>query len=192
LELKLTFDCLNPDIWQDFEALFGEKGACGGCWCMYWRIPGKQYEMQKGEKNREEMKKIVESNEIPGILAYYDGKAVGWCAVAPRSAFSVLSRSRILKPIDDRPCWSIVCLFVEKKFRKIGVSVELIKAASDYAKKSGADLIEGYPLEPKPGKNIPPVFAWTGIPSAFTKAGFVEVARRSPTRPIMRKELLNN
>ena len=89
------------------------------------------------------MKKIVESNEIPGILAYYDGKEIGWGAVAPRSAFSVLSRSRILKPIDYRPCWSIDCLFDAKKFRKIGVLVELIKAASDYAKKSGDDMIEG-------------------------------------------------
>ena len=76
----------------------------------------------------------------------------------------------------------------ETKIKK-GVSTELLRAASEYAKSQGAELVEGYPVEPTSDKDIPPVFAWTGIPTAFIRAGFKEVMRRSPTRPIMRKEL---
>ncbi len=156
---------------------------------MLWRLPRKQFEQQKGEQNKLAMKSIVESGEIPGILSYHKTKAIGWCAIAPRSIYSALSRSRILRPIDERPCWSIACLFIDKSYRNKGVSTELIQTAAEYAKSQGAELVEGYPVEPKSGRVIPPAFAWTGIPKAFTRAGFKEVVRRSPTRPIMRLEL---
>ena len=187
--MELSFHPLTMDQWQDFVSLFGVRGACGGCWCMLWRLSRKQFESQKGDRNRLAMKAIVDSGEVPGILAYHKSKAIGWCAIAPRSRFSALSRSRILRPVDDRPCWSIACLFIERLYRKKGVSTELLKAAAAYAKSQGVELVEGYPVEPKSAKDIPPAFAWTGIPKAFIRAGFTEVARRSPTRPIMRLEL---
>ena len=156
---------------------------------MLWRLPRKQFEQQKGEDNKLAMKSIVNSGEIPGILAYQNTNAIGWCAIAPRTSFPALSRSRVLRPIDDRPCWSVACLFVDKSYRKEGVATELLRAATEYAKSQGAEMVEGYPVEPKSEKDIPPVFAWTGIPKAFMDAGFKEVARHSPTRPIMRMEL---
>jgi len=187
--VQLSFKPLILGLWSDFEALFGERGACGGCWCMLWRLPRKQFESQKGESNKRAMQAIVASGEVPGILAYHGTKPVGWCAVAPRRTYSALSRSRVLKKVDDRECWSIACLFIEKAHRKKGVATELLRAAGEYARSKGAKLLEGYPVEPKTDKDIPPAFAWTGIPAAFTRAGFKEVLRRSPTRPIMRKEL---
>ncbi|GAG54829.1 unnamed protein product, partial [marine sediment metagenome] len=105
-EHELRYEPLIPERWTDFEALFGERGAVGGCWCMWWRIKRAEFEEQKGEGNRLAMKEIVESGEVPGILAYSDGKAVGWCSVAPRGQFPVLQRSRVLKPVDDTPVWS--------------------------------------------------------------------------------------
>ena len=187
--MELSFKPLKIEQWDDFVSLFGDRGACGGCWCMLWRLTRKQYELQKGVGNKLAMKAIVDSGEVPGILAYHNTEAIGWCAIAPRSTYSFLSRSRILQPIDDRTCWSVACLFIEKSYRKKGVSTELLRAASEYSKSQGAELVEGYPVEPKSDKNIPPAFAWTGIPTAFIRAGFREVMRRSPTRPIMRKEL---
>jgi GNAT superfamily N-acetyltransferase len=156
---------------------------------MLWRLPRKQFELQKGAGNKLAMKSVVDSGEVPGVLAYHNTKAIGWCAIAPRTSFPALSRSRILRPIDDRPCWSVACLFVDKSYRKKGVSTELLRAATEYAKSQGAEVVEGYPVEPKSEKDIPPVFAWTGIPRAFIRAGFKEVARHAPTRPIMRLEL---
>ena len=174
---------------HDFVTLFGERGACGGCWCMLWRLTRKQFESQKGAGNKLAMKALVDSGEVPGILAYHNTEAIGWCAIAPRSNYPALLRSRILQPLDDRRCWSVACLFIEKLYRKKGVSTELLRAASEYAKSQGAELLEGYPVEPKSEEDIPPAFAWTGIPKAFIRAGFQEIVRRSPTRPIMRIEL---
>ncbi len=176
---------LTFDRWKDLENLFGERGACGGCWCMWWRLKRSDFERQKGSKNKAALKKIVKSGQIPGILAYAGEKPVAWCSVGPRETFPALERSRVLKRIDDKPIWSVVCLFVDRKFRKKGVSVAMLEAAIDYVKKKGGKIVEGYPIEPKKGK-WPDAFVWTGVPSAYLKAGFKEVHRGSPTRPIMR------
>jgi GNAT superfamily N-acetyltransferase len=184
-DLRLQFHPVTRKRWTDFEALFGERGACGGCWCMFWRLTRKEFDRQKGEGNRKAMKAIVQSGKIPGILAFSQDKPVAWCSVAPRSQFSALDRSRILKPVDALPVWSISCFFVEKNYRGKGLSIQMIKAAVDYVKKNGGSVVEAYPVEPKKDK-MPDAFAWTGLASAFIKAGFTECARRSETRPIMR------
>lgn len=186
--MKLSFAPLTINRWHDFENLFGPRGACGGCWCMLWRLPRKQFQKQKGEGNKQAMHRIVASGEVPGILAYYEARAVGWCAVAPRTRYTALARSRVLRPLDNRPCWSIACLFIDKAYRKKGVSTALLKAAVVYAGDQGAELVEGYPVEPQENRDKPPAFVWTGIASAYLRAGFSEAARRSPTRPIMRIE----
>jgi len=179
---------LTADRWPDLEKLFGERGACGGCWCMLWRLKRSQYEAQKGEKNRRALRKIVQSGQVPGLLAYADGQPVGWCALAPREVYPALERSRILKPIDDQRVWSIACLFVARPYRRKGVSIQLIKAAVKQVAASGGRIVEGYPQDPR--KNpMPDVFAHTGIVGAFREAGFIEQRRRSPTRPIMRYEV---
>ena len=184
-DIKMKFVPVTKDRWSDFETLFGEHGACGGCWCMLWRLTRKEFESQKGEGNRQAMQAIVDSGEIPGILGISRGQPVAWCSVAPRDHFPALRRSRILKPLDELPVWSISCLFVEKQYRRKGLSTQIIKAAVDYVKNKGGSVVEAYPVEPKKDK-IPGVFVWTGLASAYTKAGFAECARRSETRPIMR------
>ena len=186
--LKLKFHPVTPDRWTDVEELFGERGACGGCWCMYWRLPRGEWTASKGTKNKNSFRKIVSSDQQPGIIAYNGSEPIGWCAIAPREVFTGLSRSRVLKPIDDRPVWSITCLFVKKSYRRRGVSVQLLEAAVAFARKQGAQSVEGYPTAPTMEKTPDP-FVYMGVPSAFTAAGFVEVARRSSSRPVMRFEL---
>jgi GNAT superfamily N-acetyltransferase len=182
---KLQFFPVTKDRWSDLKTLFGERGACGGCWCMLWRLTRKEFESQKGAGNRRAMKKIIQSGENPGILAILEEQPVAWCSVAPREHFPSLGRSRILKPLDDLPVWSITCLFVAKPNRRTGISTCMITAAVEHVKKMGGTIVEAYPVEPKKDK-MPDVFAWTGLASAYTRAGFVECARRSETRPIMR------
>ena len=184
-DLDLKFHPVTIKHWKDLENLFGERGACGGCWCMWWRLKRSEFERQKGKKNKAALKKIVRSGQVPGILTYSEGKPIAWCSVGPRETYPALERSRVLKRIDDKPVWSVVCLFVARGFRRKGVSVRILKAAVDFAKKNGAKIVEGYPIEPQKGK-WPDAFVWTGLPSAFLKAGFKEVHRGSPTRPIMR------
>ena len=187
--MKLSFHPLTLERWKDFENLFGEKGACAGCWCMFWFMGKKEYdEKRKDGRTKKEMKKLVKDKIEPGIIAYDDDKPVGWIAIQPREKYFRLSNSKILQPIDDKPVWSIVCFFVHKDYRKRGVSVELIKNACDFAASKGGTIVEAYPTETKT-KNSAPVFIYTGTSAAFKKAGFKEVLRRSETRPIMRKKL---
>lgn len=176
---------VTKDNWKDFEKLFGDKGACAGCWCMYWRLKQSVLDAQKGNGNKRAMKKIIGSGDIPGIIAYAEGEPIGWCSVAPREEFSKLDNSRILKPVDEKSVWSVVCFFINKNFRNKGLSIALLNAAKKFVKSNGGKILEGYPVEPKKDK-MPDVFAWTGISAAFQSAGFKEVARRSETRPIMR------
>jgi len=152
---------------------------------MVWRLRRKDWEAGKRAGNKRALREIVELGEKPGILAY-DGRApVGWCAVAPRETYPALARSRVLKPVDGQPVWSVSCLFVLKPYRRQGLSISLLKEAVAFAAKSGARIVEGYPVQPTMEKTPDP-FIWTGIPSAFRQAGFDEVLRRSKTRPIMR------
>jgi GNAT superfamily N-acetyltransferase len=185
IKSSYNFYPVTKEYWKDFEKLFGDKGACAGCWCMYWRVRSSVWEKQKGDKNKRTMKKIIFSDTIPGIIAYDNNDPVGWCSVAPRGEFSRLDNSRILKPVDEKSVWSVVCFFIHKNFRKKGLSTALLNAAKKYVKSSGGKILEGYPVEPKKDK-MPDAFAWTGLSAAFQSAGFKEVARRSETRPIMR------
>ncbi len=185
LEPKLTFHPATAKRWPDLEKLFGARGACGGCWCMSWRRPTPEFNKHKGAGNKRALKQIITKGRPPGVLAYGDGKPIGWCAIAPRQTYVKLSGSHVLAPIDDQPVWSISCLFVDKDHRRQGISVQLLSAAVAFAQKQGAKIVEGYPVIPYQ-KNMPAPFAWTGLLSAFQKAGFREAARRSAARPIMR------
>ena len=182
--LDLSFHPLTQKLWRDFELLFGKNGACGGCWCMYWKLRGKEFSDNTGNTTRQMQKAVVDSKIVPGLLAYSDGYPVGWIAVEPRSAYPKLARSRTLKPVDDQEVWSITCFFVEKKNRRKGITVELLKAAVDYVKIQGGQIVEGYPVDAT--QNQADAFVYTGTASAFKQAGFKEVARNSPIRPNFR------
>lgn len=185
IKSKFSFYPLTKENWKDFEKLFGEKGACAGCWCMYWRLRRKVYDSLRGSGTKKIMKNLVQKGNVPGILAYDNRIPIGWCSVAPREDYPVLENSRVLKRIDEKPVWSVVCFFINKDYRKQGLSIELLKAAKIFVKENKGKIIEGYPVEPKSGKTAD-AFAWTGLSSAFSKAGFKELVRRSETRPIMR------
>lgn len=152
---------------------------------MAWRLRNKDWVAGKGTRNKRAFKNIVTAGERPGVLGYLGKQPIAWCAVAPREAYSFLERSRVLQPPDDEPVWSISCLFVLKPYRRKGISVFMLKAAVGFAARRGATIVEGYPIEPTM-EHTPDPFVWTGTPSAFRRAGFREVLRRSNTRPIMR------
>ncbi|HEV8122090.1 MAG TPA: GNAT family N-acetyltransferase [Candidatus Polarisedimenticolia bacterium] len=188
MTIQVRFRPLTPARWADLERLFGPRGGCAGCWCMYPRLRHRDYVQGKGALNRRRLRTLVRCGEAHGVIAYVDGEPAAWCSFGPRDSFPTLSRSRVLAPLDDRPVWSIVCFFVARPFRRRGLSVPLLEAVAAQVRRRGASILEGYPHDPRHNA-LADAFAWNGILSSFARAGFEECARRSPGRPIVRRTL---
>ena len=152
---------------------------------MWWRLKRSEFAKRTGQKNKRMMKRIIDSGQVPGLLAYAEGNPVGWCSVATRETYPGLERSWTLKRIDNEPVWSVVCFFVAKPFRSRGLMISLLEAAVRYAKARGAKIVEGYPVEYK-RRRMSGSEGFTGVVSVFRRSGFVEALRRSTSRPIMR------
>ena len=179
---------LTQERWPDLESLFGPRGAFGGCWCMFNRLTGREFEQGQGESNRTALHDLVEEGRVPGLLAYRNGEPVGWVSVAPRPEFGRVERSPVTRPVDEEPAWAVVCFYIDRRHRHTGVGRALLEAAVAYAADHGARLVEGYPKDPRKAE-IPDIYAWQGLASMFLEAGFEEVARRREGRPIMRKKV---
>ena len=184
---SLAFSEVTRDKLDDFRTLMARKG----CWCLLWRLPGEEFKTLTNGERKDKMENIIESGIVPGILAYVEGKPVAWCSIAPRDSFPKLSSSRPFKPVDGEPVWSIVCFYVETKHRGNGLTSRLILESIDYAAKRGARIVEANPIDPD-GHNPNSSAAYTGFFSTFLRLGFVEVARRSERRPIMRYYISNS
>ena len=183
---QLTFEPLTRKNWGQFVQLFGMKGACGNCWCMYYRLNKTDFKEGKVEDgNKNAMKELVWENKPVGILGLYDGLAIAWCAFAPREDFMKLEKSRVHKRIDDKMVWSIPCFFIDKNFRRQGVSVALLKGVINYARENEIKIIEAYPTIPTQEK-LPDSFAWIGVYKSFERAGFEIADRTSKNRPMVR------
>jgi GNAT superfamily N-acetyltransferase len=182
--MQLAIRPLTPDLWPDLEDLFGKKGACNGCWCMYCRI-GSAYRRQPAARNKAAFREVVESGPPPGLLAFHGDLAVGWCQLTPRDDLPALDRSWRLQRVDDLPVWAISCFYVRIGYRRKGVTQALIAEALRVAKRMRAPALEAYPFDAERS----PSASSTGYASTFARAGFKVVARRDPPRPIMRHDL---
>lgn len=179
---------LTPSHWDDLERLFGpERGAVAGCWCMWFRLPRPEWKAAGRDGRKRAFREIFEDGPPPGLLGYVAGEPVAWVAVAPRGDQPVIERSRVTRPVDERPAVAITCFYLAPRWRRKGLMRPLIQAAVDWARDLGAELVEAYPLDPPPGERKSGGFV--GLAGPFRELGFREVARRSPTRPILRLEL---
>jgi GNAT superfamily N-acetyltransferase len=188
-EAALEIHPLTRERWDDLVTVFDRPGDPKGCWCMFYRVRGRDFEPRWGRGNREDFRGVVADGPPPGLLAYRDGRPVGWCAVAPRADYLRILNSRVLKPVDEDPgVWSIVCFYVVRGERGGGLAAALLKAAVAYAADHGATAVEGYPRDTA-GSTRHANEMFVGSTSMFADAGFEEAARRSPQRPIMRRAL---
>jgi GNAT superfamily N-acetyltransferase len=185
--MTLSIRPLTPELWPALEDLFGPtRGACNGCWCMYWRI-GSAYTQRPREKNKADFRKVVKKGPPPGLLAFEGDVAVGWCQVTPRAALARLETARFTKRVDDKPVWSLSCFYVRRGYRNKGVTRALIDAAIKTAKRAKAPALEVYPVDTKAPTSTTNLY--TGVASTLSRAGFKTVARPAAHRPIMRHDL---
>lgn len=191
--MKLDLHPLTPDRWKDLESLFNARGCCvaRGCWCMYYRVSGKGSHTRPGENQRkvahDALKALSRQDPPPGLIGYKDETPVGWISLGPREEFAKLARSPVMKPVDDKQVWSIVCLVVPSQYRKQGVARALIAGSISYAKQRGVKILEAYPVDKdQPGAANA---SWFGSKRMYDEIGFKEIARRRPDRPFMRLQL---
>ena len=191
--MKLDIRPLTPALWGDFETVFRSPGCsvARGCWCMFYRRSGEMPAPPRGitraEANRREMKALVDAGEVAGLIGYRDGTPVGWVSLGPRERYAKLERSPVMKAVDALPVWSVICFVVPAAHRRQGVAQALLDGAIAYARKKGVHTLEAYPVDrrgPTRDDNL-----WFGTRRMFADAGFEVVARRKPTRPVMRRTL---
>ena len=192
-DLEVEIHPLTRKRVEDLAALFAEGGDPKNCWCAFWRVRGSDWHEWTARKNRPVVEGLAGHRRAPGLVAYADGRAVGWVSLGPREDFERLEHSKVLARLDDRPVWSIVCFVVSRSVRGRGVSRALLAAAIDYARTHGASTLEAYPVDPSRGR-VPAASAFTGPLSIFERAGFEVVEVRqwnatTPPRPIARLEL---
>ncbi|HJV72491.1 GNAT family N-acetyltransferase [Ideonella sp.] len=189
-DTRLTIHPLTPERWADLEAIFLARGCsvARGCWCMYYRVSGTPPAPPKGTTrsaaNRAALKALVDAGEPVGLLGYRGRAPVGWVSIAPRERYAKLQKSPVMKPVDDLPVWSIVCFVVPAEHRGQGVAAALLAGAVEWARRQRIHLLEAYPVD-RPQRASDDAM-WFGAKSMFDAAGFEEVARRKPQRPVVR------
>jgi len=185
--MALTVKRLSAAQWPQVERLFGEKGACAGCWCMFWRLEeGERFEDVQGATAKRRFKKLVLGGRADGLLAYEGGEPVGWLALGPRRDFKKLDRAPSLACDDAEKVWSAPCFFIKAGHRGQGVATALLAAAVKALRRDGVELLEGYPVK---GRDIPPAFAYTGTVPLFEKQGFTVAAKRPKGKQRVRRRL---
>ena len=189
---KIKYRELAPGDWPVVVSLFGRQGACGGCWCMWWRVArgGRLWEETKGAKARLQSKRLIESGRMQAVLAFDGEEPVGWCTFGPRKDFPRIETVKAYVPPDDASVWSIPCLFIIRAYRGQGIATELGRTAVAAAGRRGAVIVEGYPVTTtKDGRRVAPVYSWTGPLTVFEQCGFDIVQRINPLRPVVRRSV---
>jgi GNAT superfamily N-acetyltransferase len=179
---------LTTATWPGLEELFGLPGGSivRGCWCMFYRKTGQSSGLNQ-ERNKQALCDLVSGGVVPGLVGYLDGRPAGWISLGPREEYLKLRRSPIMKPVDDAEVWSVICSYVARPYRGRGLQHRLLAAGIEYARGQGVAILEAYPVDKDQRSNDDYMFF--GSRSLYERAGFREVARRSPTRVVMRREL---
>jgi GNAT superfamily N-acetyltransferase len=185
----------TADRWSDLVTVFGRRGEdLSWCWCQIFlrgeHATSSATEVPPG--NRDALRQeITHAAVAPGLIAYVDDHPVGWTRVGLRSAFPAVRGNRALARVldeDDAGVWWVTCFVVDSRHRRSGVGSALLQAAVEFAREHGATSVEGHPVDVAALKaaRVAGSAIYTGTVAMFAAAGFVEVARTYPSRPVMR------
>ena len=164
---------VTPERFEDLADVINPNRRANHCWCLSHRLRSQEIEELGGGQRELALRRLCERETPPGVLGYLDAAPVAWCNIGPRSEIPRLVHSRLIRPVDDVPVWSIVCIVVRSGHRRQGVTTPLIEGAVAYARSRGAPAVEAYPVEPE--GRMDTTMAFVGTRSMFEKAGFEAV-----------------
>lgn len=183
---------LTPDRFDDFADVLNTNRRDTHCWCLSHRLRAPEIEELGGGRRELAMRRLTERENPPGVVTYRDGIPVGWCSIGPRAEIPLLRASKLMRPVDDVPVWSIICVVVRPGHRRQGVTGRMLEGAVAYAASRGAPAVEAYPVDPEGRMDL--TMAFVGTRSMFEAAGFRVIgttdakASRLP-RLVMRRDL---
>ena len=183
---------VTPDRFEAFADVINGSRRANHCWCLSHRLRAREIEELGGGSREQAVRRLCEREHPPGVVTYRDGEPVGWCNIGPRTEITRLSGSRLIRPVDDLPVWSIVCVVVRPGHRRQGVTAPLFEGAVAYAASFGAPAVEAYPVDP-PGR-MDLTMAFVGTKAMFVRAGFrvigtTDAVASGMPRLIMRRDL---
>lgn len=178
----------TPDRWADVAAVMGDRGDPSRCFCQYFRLRGKQWSDSSPATHREALRSQVCSDLPPGVLATDAGTPVGWCAVAPRSAYPRVVASPNWRG-GDPDSWAVTCFVVPVGHRRQGVAAQLLEGAVDFARAQGAAVLEACAVDLTQAGKVSSADLYRGPLSVYLDAGFKEFSRTSPKWVLVRRTL---
>lgn len=186
-EGNITVQSVDADSWDDIRAVVGTTGDAAGCWCQWFKVTGAEFRVLSRGERSERLRASVEQGS-PGVVAWFGGEPVGWSAVEPFSAYPMLGRSPITRRREGDPAdpWAVTCFVVRSEHRGRGVARALLEGAVDHARRHGAEVVEGYPVDPGVRPSLSASERYHGTVSLFVSTGFEIVRRPSATRALMR------
>jgi GNAT superfamily N-acetyltransferase len=192
--VRITIEPATTERFDDAQHALTGGGDGASCQCQWWMMPGAEFDRTTRAEREGMLRRELDDGPPPALIAYVDGEAAGWVRVGPRTRQVRLARTRNYaphseEPWDDPSVWAVSCFVVRKEHRRSGLNAQLLAAAVDYARQSGARVLEAYPLDPANGRQKSSNDLYHGILSTFREAGFREVARPRPDLAIVSLEL---
>jgi GNAT superfamily N-acetyltransferase len=183
---------VTPDRFEDFADVINRNRRANHCWCLSHRLQAAEIERLGSGSREQAMRRLCERDHPPGVVTYWDGEPVGWCNIGSRAEITRLARSRLIRPVDDLPVWSIICVVVRPGHRRQGVTAPLLEGAVAYAESYGAPAVEAYPVDPSGRMDL--TMAFVGTRSMFERAGFrvvgtTDAVASGMPRLVMRRDL---
>jgi GNAT superfamily N-acetyltransferase len=169
---EYTVRPLGPDTWDAFAELAERhNGVWGGCWCLWFHERDPEWG-QSAEGNRAIKQRLVDTGKTHAALVFDGVRAVGWCQYgAPEELPRIYHRKEYESGLVEPPDYRLTCFFVDKQYRRKGVSAVALRGALDLIAEAGGGVVEGYPQDTQ-GEKISASFLYNGTRSLFEQAGF--------------------
>jgi len=177
---------LDASTWDAFARLVERhNGVFGGCWCTYFHtFHGEKTFTAEG--NRALKKRLVDEGGAHAALVFDGDEAVAWCQYgSPEELPNIYHRKEYEATVDTPPDYRITCIFVDKKYRRKGVTEAALRGAVDLIAQSGGGLVEGYPHDTTDGRKVSVLYNSTR--SLYERAGFSYLCPKGKRNCVMRR-----